>query len=311
MEREFSPIRMLPYSKETIWGGSKLCELYGKEKGNKHNIAESFELSAICGMQSRAVNGAFAGMQFSEIYSHFNNGEDCPVLIKLIDSAKPLSIQVHPSRKEGSALPKNECWYIIDAEDNATIAYDSKRTLTEKEIRQGVEDGSIDSELSRICVHPGDFFYVPAGMIHAIGKGITLIEIQQSSDTTYRLYDYKRIDKNGKLRELHINEAVAAIKHFSKEEIHHLRFSMASDKCKDDPDMLCCSEWFSVYEIKSKKDCTKATSMKNASVTFLSNGALECGDERIEANIGETFYIPKGNQNNLIITADRAILAVI
>lgn len=311
MEQEFSPIKMLPYLKETLWGGSKLCKFYKKGDREQRNIAESFELSAICGMQSIACDGRFSGMPFSNVYSHFNSGGECPVLIKLIDSSRPLSIQVHPSEKKGEALPKNECWYIIDAEDGATIAYDSKRELFENDIRKGVKDGSIESELSYVNVHAGDFFYVPAGMIHAIGEGITLIEIQQSSDTTYRIYDYGRTDNDGRPRKLHIDEAISAVRHFSSKEIEQLRFSHLSEPDKRDPAMLCCCEWFSVYEVAGKKDCTNATMMKNASITFISDGLIECGKYSRQASPGETFYIPKGNKNNLIITAKKAILAVI
>jgi len=307
-KKSFKPIKMLPHSKETVWGGSRLEKEYGKLKGKLNNIAESWELSAICGMESVACEGEFSGKPFGEIYKHFNNGEECPILIKFIDSQSDLSVQVHPSVKCGSALPKNECWYILSSDENSQIAYGFKNKITPHEIFDSISNGTLCDKLNYVNVHPKDFFYVPAGMVHAIGKGITLLEIQQSSDTTYRLYDYDRLDANGNKRELHVDKAGSAVKNFTAEDIDSLRFS----KPYDDSNCICSCDYFSVYRISEATDCSSLLHEKNSSVTFISNGSILYESEEIRAKKGETFYIPPSTSpKNIIISAHEAVLTII
>ena len=301
------PIKMIPQPKETVWGGSKLEAIYKKNKHNLANIAESWELSAISGMESRASDGYFEGKGLSEIYKDLNSDKECPVLIKFIDSESDLSIQVHPHTKNGSELPKNECWYILSAEKDSKIAYGFKPSVTVEDIDRSVTDGSIVDTLNYESVKSGDFFYVPAGLVHAIGKGITLLEIQQSSDTTFRLFDYNRLDKNGEKRELHVEKGKSAIIHFTEEEINDLCFS----KTVCDSDCICSCDYFSVFKITSKKDCSSIIQNTNSSVTFLSDGYISKNGICTAAKKGDTFYLPPSDvSDTIIISSGEALLSV-
>ncbi len=299
----FTPIKMLPFLKETIWGGSKLKKFYGKESNELSNIAESWELSAIPGCCSYAENGVFAKKDMNLIYKHFNSGKTCPVLIKFIDSEDDLSIQVHPHKKAPDEDPKNECWYIISAEEGARIAYGFSDGIDGISPDGETIDKSIEEKLNYVSVSEGDMFYVPAGLVHAIGKGITLLEIQQSSDTTYRFYDYDRVGADGKKRELHVKKALRCLKHFSSDEIDSLRFSRSDAR----PECIVSCDYFSVYKISADRDCTDITSNTNCSVTFLSEGSITSGDTVLKAAKGESFYIPPSSVKT-VITSSHAIL---
>ena len=147
-------------------------------------------------------------------------------------------------------------------------------------------------------------------MVHAIGKGITLLEIQQSSDTTYRLYDYGRTDASGKRRELHVDKAIASVKSFTESDIASLCFSKSIPEC--DCNCLCNCDYFSVYKINGEQDCSSLIKGKNSSVTFLSNGSMICNGNTVTAKKGETFYISPSNQENkFTIISTEAVLTVI
>lgn len=216
------PMQMAPALKETVWGGGTLCSFYGKET-SLTRLGESWELSAIPGAESRVVNGAYRGMtlnSLAETYGRVFWGERCkgerfPILVKLINAAAPLSVQVHPSDERADAAlgeqGKAEMWYVLDAEPDAYLYLGFSAALERDRVLKGCEDGSILSLLNRVKVSRGDVFYIAPGTVHAIGKGITLAEIQQSSDTTFRIYDYQRLDANGQPRALHWERAAAVM----------------------------------------------------------------------------------------------------
>lgn len=215
------PIKLKPVFKNYIWGGTKLKEYWNKET-ELSSVAESFELSALCENESVATNEAgqptltelckkypdFIGAKGKK-YSSF------PLLIKLIDAERDLSVQVHPSNayaeKYENSLGKTEMWYIADCEEGAGIYYGFKHKVTVSEVADAVKNNSLIELLNEIQVKKGDSFFVEAGTAHAIKAGVTVIEIQQSSNLTYRLYDYGRRDKDGNLRELHIDKALDVI----------------------------------------------------------------------------------------------------
>ena len=301
--KKLTPILMKPYLKDAIWGGTKLIRSFGKV-GDTPTLAESWELSDYPGCMSYAASGAFSGKSFGELHRLFAPKRGS-VLIKFIDSDADLSVQVHPSVETATAHPKNECWYIIDAEENARIAYGLNERITKKELIESVEDGSISDKLNYVNVKSGDFYYVPAGLVHAIGKGITLVEIQQTSDTTYRLYDYDRRDANGNLRELHVEKAAAAYEHFSEGRIYQRRF-LGSDTDRD-RSCLCDNEFFTVY---SFKDASFALDYKEeeCAVVFLAPGYITCDGETCIAEFGQTYYIPPGCKCN--VEADNVLLTI-
>ena len=211
--------------KPVLWGGDKLVAFKGLPACDEP-IGESWELSAVPGHESVVKGGEDDGLTLSQLVQRYGAdlvGEDVyrrygdcfPLLIKLIDAKRDLSIQVHPDdamaqRRHGS-FGKNEMWYILDADEGATIATGFKRPITPEEFDRHLAEGTILDVVNRDASHPGDVFYIPAGMIHAIGAGNLLAEVQQSSDITYRVWDYNRRDADGNLRELHTSQAREAL----------------------------------------------------------------------------------------------------
>lgn len=301
--KRLTPILMNPYLKDAIWGGTNLIEAYGKRWRNS-TLAESWELSDFPGCMSFASDGNFKGKSFGEI-RRILGIEKNSVLVKFIDSADDLSVQVHPSVASANALPKNECWYILDAQDGAQIAYGLKEPLSEDELTASVEDGSLSDKLNYVNVKEGDFYYVPAGLIHAIGKGITLVEIQQTSDTTYRLYDYDRKDSRGNSRELHVEKAAKAFKNFTDAEIHGFRFH--NTKYEKEPGCLCDNEHFTVCRFIGEIFLLDYKE-EECALVFLGDGVMKCGDEIIKASFGQTYYIPP--KCTCVVEADYAILTI-
>lgn len=214
------PLKLKPAVRSYIWGGTKLKEFWGKES-DTDTIAECWELSMYTDSESIVDDPAFYEYTLSKLqrkYPEFfgdkvNDYSKFPILIKLLDAAADLSIQVHPDdlyamAREGGQLGKNEVWYIAEADEDAAIYYGFNRDVTKDEVIDGVVNGTITELLNRCPVKKGDCYFVPAGTVHALQKGVTVIEVQQSSDITYRLFDYGRKDKNGNARKLHIREAL-------------------------------------------------------------------------------------------------------
>ena len=206
--------------KDYIWGGNRLREEYGKVS-DADKIAESWELSCHKDGQSVIANGKDKGKTLSEYVAENKNalGTACdrfeyfPILIKLIDAKDNLSVQVHPDndyamRVEGE-YGKTEMWVIVDCDPGAFLYFGVNRPVSKEEFRQRIENNTVLEVLNKVEVHPGDVFFIQSGTIHAIGAGILICEIQQNSNVTYRVYDYGRVGKDGKKRELHIEKAVA------------------------------------------------------------------------------------------------------
>ncbi|WNS41717.1 mannose-6-phosphate isomerase, class I [Paenibacillus sp. MMS20-IR301] len=210
------PIFLQPVYQERIWGGTKLRDLFGYPIPSD-STGECWAISAHQNGQSTVKGGPYEGMELGQLWSShpelFRSASPVfPLLIKLLDASDDLSVQVHPDdeyagKHENGELGKTECWYIVDAEPGAVIIY-GHEAATREELEQRIEQGEWDQLLTKVPVKPGDFFYVPSGTIHALGKGIVVLETQQSSDTTYRVYDYDRRDKDGNLRELHLAKAI-------------------------------------------------------------------------------------------------------
>ncbi|WP_223066412.1 mannose-6-phosphate isomerase, class I [Paenibacillus caui] len=210
------PIFLNPVFQERIWGGTKLKTLFGYEIPSDHT-GECWAVSAHPNGQSAVRNGKYEGLKLGELWTDHqelfrSDSAVFPLLTKLLDASDDLSVQVHPDDAyagdhENGELGKTECWYIVDAEPGAEIVYGHEAASKEQLVRW-IKDGKWDELLSKIAVKPGDFFYVPSGTIHALGKGIVVLETQQSSDTTYRVYDYDRKDSAGKSRELHLEKAI-------------------------------------------------------------------------------------------------------
>ena len=213
-------MKLIPPLKDYLWGGTKLKERFHKET-TLPTVAESWELACRKDGRSVITNGPSAGMELSRYIamegdritgSHAARVTYFPLLVKLIDTAQDLSIQVHPDNNnavwENDESGKTELWYVVDAEPGATLIHGVNRPVTKVELRQRIENGSILEICNRIPARPGDVHLIEAGTLHSVGAGVTLAEIQQNANTTYRVYDYDRIGRDGQPRELQIDRAL-------------------------------------------------------------------------------------------------------
>lgn len=219
------PLKLNPAFKDYIWGGTRLRDEF-KKRCDFERVAESWELSCHPDGAATIMNTVYKGMTLKEYLEQdwaARVGEGAagfssfPVLIKLIDAKQDLSVQVHPDDRyarenENGENGKTECWYIVDCEEGAALAYGFNRELTREEFRSHIMDGTLLDYVRLVPVHKGDVFFIEAGTLHAIGAGILIAEIQQNSNVTYRVYDYDRVGKDGQPRELHIDKAVDVTK---------------------------------------------------------------------------------------------------
>lgn len=230
-----------PALKETIWGGNKLRERYGKIS-TLANIAESWECSVHPQGLSKVASGKYNGMYLRDVLDEhpeylgnkIKSVENFPVLIKFIDAREKLSVQVHPNdeyakKYENGALGKTEMWYVVEAEHDAELVYGFYNEITRQQLADGARNGDIEKYLNKVRTHPGDVFFIPAGTVHGIGAGNLIVEVQESSDLTYRLYDYNRQDKCGNKRELNIDKALNVVNYSKSTNIRQpmrvLRYS--------------------------------------------------------------------------------------
>lgn len=221
------PMKLKPVLKDIIWGGTRLAAEFGKSNNsnnfnNSNNpnqkiqkIAESWELAVRKNGVNIIENGKYAGQTLEDLFkldksivSQNYSGGKFPLLIKFIDAAQDLSVQVHPYNDYAEKSGKTEMWYIIDCEPGAKLVYGLNDNYTREQLQNLIECGRFEECLNYVEVKPGDVYFIPAGLVHAIGAGILIAEIQQNSDTTYRFYDYNRLGADGKPRELHIQQAL-------------------------------------------------------------------------------------------------------
>ncbi len=212
------PFKLKPAFKDYIWGGDKLKKFYNKNT-DIEPVAESWELSSHPDGMGVIANGEFSGMAFGDfikkypnsVYKGFNSEKDFPVLIKFIDAKENLSVQVHPDDEFAKIYEngqgKTEMWYVLDCEPGAFLYFGFRYAIPPEEFERRIQQKNITDVLRKVYVKKGDVFFIESGTIHAIGKGIVIAEIQQNSNTTYRVYDYGRTGKDGKQRELHIEKA--------------------------------------------------------------------------------------------------------
>lgn len=248
------PIKLSPAFKDYIWGGVRLKTEFHKQS-ELERVAESWELSAHKDGQSTVLGGDCHGMTLTGYIDRMGReilGSNCekydyfPLMIKLIDAKGDLSVQVHPTDeyalKHEGEYGKTEMWYILDCDDGACLYYGFSRDVTAEEYKSAIDDGRLTELLHRVPVKRGDVFFIPAGTVHAIGAGILICEVQQNSNTTYRVYDYNRRDKDGNLRPLHIEKALA---------VSDLRRSPDLPEVKDsDVALLAECGYFSVSRLR-------------------------------------------------------------
>jgi len=297
------PLRLVPVSKEILWGGHKLKDSYNKTAPFE-KLAESWELTVREQEMNRIDNGICRGMTLEEFIRENGNdvvspdydGSRFPLLIKFIDAADRLSIQVHPDDEYSLAhegeLGKTEMWYIVDAEPGAQLVYGLREGITAEEFKKAVQDGRIAKTLRFQDVHPGETYFIPSGQIHAIGAGILIAEIQQNSNITYRVYDYDRRQADGSLRQLHTEKALEVTKIRTDAEIDAIRFSH-SDKSGTE---LAACPFFRVRKLTAS-DTPAVIEPKDSFIHLLcteGEGELRTDSESYKLRRGDSYFLPCG-----------------
>ena len=300
------PMLMKPVPKQIIWGGDRLKREYGKT-ADFDKIAESWELSVRDNAMCVISNGEYDGTPLGEYISHDKLGtvgknaekyDRFPLLIKFIDAADRLSIQVHPDNEYSLAhegeLGKTEMWYIIAADEGARLVYGLNDGCTVEDFARAVKEDRTEEMLNFVKVRAGEVYFIPSGQVHAIGSGILIAEIQQNSDVTYRVYDYKRRQPDGSLRQLHTAKAIDVIKLRTEEEINALRFSHGS---KEGGDVLASCEYFTVrkYLTDGKTELYAGEESFVSVIVLESDGAVMiCDGCEYRIGKGESWFVPAG-----------------
>ena len=232
--QELYPLKFKPIFQDRVWGGEKIRTMLGLDFSPKPKCAEAWMLSGVEGNQTVVENGFLAGNELNELVEVYmddltgskvfdKHGETFPLLIKFIDARQWLSVQVHPddelARRRGMSHGKTEMWYILDADPGAQIISGFNRKINQKVYLDHLESKKLPQILNYVGVESGDVVFMPAGRIHSLGPGTLLAEIQQTSDATYRIYDWDRVDDSGKPRELHVEQALEAISYEAPEEV--------------------------------------------------------------------------------------------
>ena len=309
------PLKFLPIYKQRIWGGQKLHHRFGKNLPPELKIGESWELADLPRDISVIANGPLAGTTLNtaiqqypeEITANKNFALPFPLLIKLLDAQDVLSVQVHPDEqtceKLGHGDPKTECWYIISADENTFIYKGLKQGVTKAQFAKAIKQGMTEELLQKIIVKQGQCHFLPAGTPHAIGPGLLIAEIQTPSDTTYRLFDWNRVDKAGNPRELHIADALESI-HFGDEG--GTLAVTTTGRLVDCPYFKIDKE----YQTKSSNLIFSAGEMKTL-VILTGCGTLR-GEEKIdiEFRAGDCILVPAAYRGKMIFDDDTEFLTV-
>jgi len=314
------PLKFEPLYKYRLWGGEKLKTQLNKDY-SESSIGESWEISDVKGDETQVLNGELKGQTLKQLISSFKGafvgesvykafGEDFPLLIKFIDAKTPLSIQVHPSnelaKERHNSFGKNEMWYVMQADKDAELIVGFEQEIDKTEYQKHLEDDTILNVMHHETVAKGDTFYIPTGRIHAIGSGVLLAEIQQTSDVTYRIYDYNRVDATtGKERELHNDQALDAI-----DFTYHSEFKTSYDTKVNTANTLVHSPYFKTNFIKVENQLDKDYSDLDSFVIYMCvSGNLEVNysGETYTLNTGETLLLP-ASIDAVTITASKADL---
>jgi len=297
------PLKFHPIVKERLWGGQKLKTVLGKEITNDIT-GESWEVSTVEGDISIVSNGVLSGSSLQElidkdpsgflgkeVFKRF--GKDFPILIKFIDAKLDLSIQLHPNdalaKERHNSFGKTEMWYIMDADEDANLIVGFNKDVTKEEYAKSLEDNTLLDLLNYEYVKEGDTFFINTGKIHAIGAGVLLAEIQQTSDVTYRVFDFNRKDKNGNLRELHTEQALDAIDYEQKDD-----FKVSYQQTIDTVNTMVDCPYFKTNFIELSKDLNQDVSQRDSFTIYMCVGGSatignEFGSETIQK--GETVLI--------------------
>lgn len=305
------PFLLKPSGKDYLWGGNRLNKEFGKNI-ELSPLAETWECSTNDEGPSYVASGKWTGKKLVEVLKEHpeflgtnpktKNG-NIPILVKFIDAKEDLSVQVHPNDKyafkfEEGQLGKTEMWYVLDAKKDSTLVYGFNSNMRKDLIKESINDGSIEKYLNRVKVQKDDVFYIKAGIVHAIGAGTIIVEIQENSNLTYRIYDYNRTDKNGKLRKLHINKALDVIDYETNKEVKQLMRVCNYKKGYSIEPLLHC-EYFKVYKERiNTQNCKTRYSFQTKSNSFHillcieGSGTIINDKEKISFLKGDCVFVP-------------------
>ncbi len=305
---KLQPLKMNPVFKEAIWGGTALRDVFGKQIVSDHT-SESWEIAVHKNGESIIANGEFAGKPLGAAIDALGNrllgdavvqkyGQRFPLLVKLLDCCDKLSVQVHPNdayanAHENGDLGKTEMWYVLDAKPGAKLVYGFAKDVTKQQFEQAIASGELESVLNYVEVAKGDCFFIPSGTLHALQEGLLIVEIQQNSDTTYRVYDYDRTDAQGRHRQLHVPKAleVTKLSANNKDDNASVQPEMIGDNIKTH---LVKCEYFTVdrYDIISclELNCTKDSF--DILIFCEGSGHLAYDGGSIAFTAGDSFVIP-------------------
>ncbi len=302
------PLKLGYVCKSAIWGGTVLSREWGREDPGS-GVAESWELTVREREMSVIEGGVCDGMTLGDwiaragsdsVSADWKEGDRFPLLVKYIDAAEALSVQVHPDdvyartcEAQTGDTGKTEMWYIVDADEGASIVYGLKEGITAESFMEAAARGETESALRSVPVRAGDCYFIPSGQVHAIGGGILIAEIQQNSDLTYRIYDYDRRSADGKPRELHLEQAASVIRPILEEEVDALRYACGG---REDGEVLANCPYFKVRRLS-------VTSEGRTEEVFDSFQSLICvaGEGRIihrgisySVCRGDSYFLPAG-----------------
>ncbi len=294
-----------PILKSLIWGGDKIIPYKGIQS-NEKNIGESWEISGVKDNESVIAEGADAGMTLPELlerdgakllgannYKRFGN--EFPLLIKFIDARQDLSIQVHPNDEQAwerhKSKGKTEMWYVVDAEPGSRLRSGFAKQVTPEEYEASIADNTITDLLAEYDIHAGDLFFLPAGRIHSIGAGAFIAEIQQTSNITYRIYDFNRVDANGNTRELHTEQSKAVIDYNVLPD-YRTHYENANDKRVD---LVSCNYFTTSLYNLTKQHHMDIADLDSFVIVICTSGSGTITDDIgncISVGQGETILIP-------------------
>jgi mannose-6-phosphate isomerase len=303
--RKIYPLRFKPIAREMIWGGDNLRKNFNKNFPGNSRIGESWEISAYPGFISVVDNGFLKGNNIEELIGIYMGdlvgekvfdrfGLEFPLLIKLIDAREVLSVQVHPddevAAKHHNARGKTEMWYILDAEPGAELISGFNQNVTPEIFLDKVKSGGLLEILNVEKVSPGDIYFMPAGRVHAIGKGIILAEIQQTSDSTFRIFDWGRRDAEGNYRQLHLEDAMQAI-----DFNFYNKYKTEINPRLNSPVLIADCQYFTTHLLNFKGILKRDYSLVDSFVIYIcTNGEfmLEWDDGKMAVKKGDSLLIP-------------------
>ncbi|WP_423818311.1 type I phosphomannose isomerase catalytic subunit [Salinimicrobium sp. TIG7-5_MAKvit] len=298
------PIKFEPILKEKIWGGNKLINILNKDS-NREDLGESWEISGVKGDISVVQNGALKGQTLNTLLEEYKEGllgqknfkkfgAEFPLLIKFIDAKTELSVQLHPhddiAKKRHNSFGKTEMWYIMQADEGAEINVGFKKSISKEEYLEHLETGKITELLNFEKVQKGDSFFINTGKVHAIGAGVLLAEIQQTSDITYRIYDWDRVDAEGNSRELHTDLALDAIDFEKKDD-----FKRTYKREENHSTNIASCEYFTTNFLPVKGEIVKDYAQLDSFVIYMCvSGEAEISVSGNSEKIvqGQTLLVP-------------------